>query len=269
MNTGVVAVNPRAAIALVLASVIGLVGYGWPLFLGGGTLAGEPQAGHAADAPYLFLVLLPLVVAVVLAELSSGGMDAKAVAMLGVLAAVGAALRALSPGTGGFEPTFFLVVLAGRVFGAGFGFALGAVTLVASALATGGVGPWLPFQLLGLAWTGLFAGLLPPASGRAERWLLAAYAAVASLAYGLLINLSFWPFSRSLPPELAFVPGGSVGENVGSYASFYLATSLGWDCVRVIVNATLILLVGRVLLTTLRRAARRAAFDAPVRFRDA
>ncbi len=37
----------------------------------------------------LFVVMLPLLAAVVLAELTAGGMDAKAVAMLGMLAAVG------------------------------------------------------------------------------------------------------------------------------------------------------------------------------------
>jgi len=241
---------------LLLASLVGVAGYGWPFLAG----PGSQVAGHSADAPYLFMLLLPLVVAVVLAELASGGMDAKAVAMLGVLAAAGTALRALSPGTGGFEPTFFLVVLAGRVFGAGFGFALGAVTILASALATGGVGPWMPYQMLGLAWAGALAGLLPAASGRAERLLLSAYVAVASLGYGVLLNLTFWPFSRSLPPEFAYVSEAGLATNVAHYVAFYGATSLGWDVVRAIVNIVLVCVAGRVVLATLRRAARRAAF---------
>ena len=43
---------------------------------------------HSGDAPVLFVVILPLLAAIVLAELTSGGMDAKSVAMLGMLAAV-------------------------------------------------------------------------------------------------------------------------------------------------------------------------------------
>ena len=43
---------------------------------------------------------------------------------------------------------FFLLILAGRVFGPGFGFVLGVTSLFASALMTAGVGPWLPFQML-------------------------------------------------------------------------------------------------------------------------
>jgi energy-coupling factor transport system substrate-specific component len=94
----------------------------------------------------------------VLAELADGGMDAKTVAMLGVLAAVGAALRPLGTGIAGFEPVFFLLVLAGRAYGPGFGFALGSITLFASALITAGVGPWLPFQMLGAGWVAAGAG---------------------------------------------------------------------------------------------------------------
>ena len=54
----------------------------------------------------------------------------------------------------------------GRVFGRGFGFVLGALTIFASSLITGGVGPWLPFQMLGAAWMGFGAGCLPRAAGR-------------------------------------------------------------------------------------------------------
>ena len=55
---------------------------------------------------------------------------------------MGAALRPLGAGTAGVELVFFLVILSGRVLGAGFGFVLGALTLFASALITSGVGPW-------------------------------------------------------------------------------------------------------------------------------
>ena len=150
-------------------SVAGLVAFCWPLLV-------SPDSGlaHGTDAPLVFALVLPLLLAVVLAEMSEGGMDVKAVAMLGVLAAIGAALRPLGAGTAGLETVFFLLVLGGRVFGAGFGFVLGATTLFASALVTGGVGPWLPFQMLGAAWVGWGAGMLPPLRGRAEVLMLAA-----------------------------------------------------------------------------------------------
>lgn len=260
----VVRLRPRSTLAIALVSAAGVVAFGWPLLA-------SPESGlaHGGDAPLVFALVLPLLLAVVLAEISEGGMDVKAVAMLGVLSAVGAALRPLGAGTAGLETVFFLLVLGGRVFGAGFGFVLGATTLFASALLTGGVGPWLPFQMLGAAWVGWGAGLLPRARGRAEVALLAAYGALAGLLYGLALNLSFWPFATGMTGELSFVPGAPVTENLHRFLVFSLATSLGWDLGRALTNAVLISVTGRAVLGALRRAARRAAFEEPVAFVEA
>jgi energy-coupling factor transport system substrate-specific component len=264
-------VRPRSAAALALVSVAGLAAFGWPLFiapestlLGGGT--GSASSAGSLQAPFLFVALLPLLLAVVLAELSEGGMDAKAVALLGVLAAVGAALRPLGGGAAGIEPMFFLLVLSGRVLGRGFGFVLGAVTLFASALLTGGVGPWLPFQMIAAAWVGFLAGCLPPARGRAELALLAGYGAVAGFLYGALMNMSFWPFVAGPESGIAFAAGAPLLENLQRFLAFTLATSFGFDIPRAIINVVLILVTGRAVLLALRRAARRAAFQAPVEF---
>jgi energy-coupling factor transport system substrate-specific component len=250
--------RPRSAVAVALTSVVGLVSFLWPLFVDAGA-----GLGHDRDAPWLFVLLLPMLLAIVLAEVSEGGLDAKAVALLGVLAAIGAVLRPLGGGATGAELIFFLLLIAGRVFGPAFGFLLGAVTLFASALLTAGVGPWLPFQMLGAAWVGLLAGLLPRASGRAELLMLAAYGLVSGLLYGVLLNMSFWPFATYLESSLSYVPGDPLSDNLARFAAFDLATSLGWDLLRGITNAILVLALGRPVLLALRRASRRAAFEAP------
>ncbi len=210
------------------------------------------------------MALVPLLVAIFFAELADGALDAKAVALLGVLAACGAALR-LPGGVAGFEPVFFLLIPAGRVLGRGFGFVLGAVTLFVSALLTGGVGPWLPFQMLGARGWGS-ARCLPPARGRRELVLLAAYGFVAGMLYGALLNLWFWPFGTSAGTAISFAPGAGLGTNVRRYAAFYVTTSLGWDLVRAVSLSGFVLLAGRPVLGALRRASRRAAFGAPIAF---
>lgn len=257
----VIALRPRSTVALALVSVAGLLAFGWPLFATAGS-----RLGQSADAPLVFALLIPLLLAVVLFEISEGGLDVKAVAILGVLSAIGAALRPLGAGTAGLETVFFLLVLGGRVFGPAFGFVLGSTTLFASALITGGVGPWLPYQMLGAAWVGLGAGLLPPVRGRGEIALLAAYGAVAGLAYGVALNFSFWPFATGLAGDLSFVPGAAPWENLRRFAVFSLATSIWWDVGRAITNVTLIALTGHAVLATLRRAARRAAFGVQATF---
>lgn len=259
----VVQLRPRAWILLLAASALGLVAFCWPLLA---TPRGTENLAHAGDAPWVFVLLVPLLLAVVVSELAEGLIDAKAVALLGVLAACGAALRLPGGGAAGFEPVFFLLVPAGRVLGRGLGFVLGAFTLFASALLTGGVGPWLPFQMFGAAWIGFFAGCLPPARGRAEIALLAGYAAVASLAYGLLLNLWFWPFVAGGDTAISFVPGAPLAENLRRFWAFHLATSLGFDIPRAVFTATFVVVAGRPVLGALRRATRRAAFGAPVEF---
>ncbi|MBA2699728.1 MAG: ECF transporter S component [Nocardioidaceae bacterium] len=246
----------RSAVVLAAVSLIGLVAYSWPFFVDPGAAL---DTSHSGDAPWFFVVLLPLLAAVVVAELSSGGMDAKAVAMLGMLAAVGAALRALGPGAAGLEPSFIVILLGGRVFGRGFGFVLGALTIFAGGIVTGGVGPWLPFQMFAAGWVGLFAGMLPRWRGRAEVAALAAYGVVAGLAYGALLNLWFWPFA-AYSPEVTYVAGDAFGANLHRYLVFWATTSLGWDVPRGVLTATTLVLVGRPVLGALRRTARRANF---------
>ncbi len=130
------------------------------------------------------------------------------------------------------------------------------LTLFASALLTGGVGPWLPFQMLCAAWVGFLAGCLPRATGRRELWMLATYGAVAGLVYGLIMDMWFWPFGTA-GTELHFVPGASVAENLRRFWAFHLASALGFDIPRALGNALLVLIVGTPVLAALRRAARR------------
>jgi energy-coupling factor transport system substrate-specific component len=252
----------RSRPIVAMASFIGFVAFLWPFVVAPG------KFGDTSMAPLMFGALLVLVLAIVFAEIASGGIDAKAIAMLGVLSAIGAALRPLGAGTAGVEMVFFILVIAGRVFGPGFGFVLGCTTLFASALITGGVGPWMPYQMFGCAWVGLFAGLLPPATGRREVFMLALYGAFSGYLFGFMLNLSFWPFYLDPQSSIAYVPGGSLAVNVHRYLIFDATTSLGWDTGRAITNFVLILLVGSAMLATFRRAARRAAFEAPVRFED-
>jgi energy-coupling factor transport system substrate-specific component len=212
------------------------------------------------------VAVIPLLLFATLGELSSGGMDVKSVALLGVLAACGAALRLPSGGTAGFEPVFFLLFPAGYVLGRQFGFLLGALTIFASSLVTAGVGPWLPFQMLAAAWLGYGAGCLPRLEGWRGRAVLAAYAAVGCLLYGTLLNLWFWPFGAGASTTVSFEPGAGAWANLHRFMAFDLTTSLGFDIPRAVLNATLVLVAGRPVMAALRRASRRAAFAAPVEF---
>lgn len=258
MSTRAVRIAPRSVVVLAFASAAGLMMLCWPLLL-------RVPDGSRVDPPFLFVLLLPVVIAVVLAELSEGGLDSRVLAILGVLSAINAILRGISPGLAGVELTFFLLVLAGRVFGPGFGFVLGCTSLFASALLTAGVGPWMPYQMLCAAWVGMGAGLLPRHfTGRAEIAMLAGYAVLSSYLFGLLMNLSSWPFLLGIQVEghegsLSYVANAPVLENLHRFLVYTLLTSTGgWDTIRAITTAVAVVVIGPAILATLRRASRRA-----------
>lgn len=246
-------------VAMTLTSIVGIIAFAWPLLA-------DPAAAvmaHSADAPWIFAVLMPFLIAVVLTQLADGTMGPKSIALLGVLSAVVCVLRPLGAGTIGIEPMWVVLVLGGRALGPGFGFALGALSMAASALFTGGIGPWLPFQMIAAAWVGLGAGLIPaPRDGRwREIAATAAYAGVGTFTFGLLMNLWLWPFTSGIDSAIAFVPGAPISVNLAHWIAYSIATSLAFDIPRALITIALVFLLGRPVLATLRRAARRAVFD--------
>ncbi|MGC8872948.1 MAG: ECF transporter S component [Chloroflexia bacterium] len=250
----------RTALAswiVALASLTGLVAFFYPFFARTAQETGAGFLAHAADAPVVTLLCL----IAILAGMESRALGAKQVALLGVLAAIGAVLRPLSGYS--FSPVFLLPILAGYVCGPSFGFLLGALTLLVSALLTSGVGPWLPYQMLTTGWVGMLAGWLPDLRRHpwAEVAVLAAYALLLGLFFGAVMNLWFWPYLGVGPSSaMLWQPGLPLREAVLRYARFYLATSLLWDLGRGVGNAVLILVAGRPILRLLRRFTRRFTF---------
>ena len=184
-------------------------------------------------------------------------------------------LRSLGAGLAGVELVFFLLILAGRVMGPAFGFVLGVTSLFASALLTSGVGPWLPYQMMCSAWIGLGAGLLPRRTGsrawrgRREIAMLVVYGVVCAYGFGLLMNLSSWPYAVGIAVpghegSLSYVAGAPVWDNLRTFGVYTLLTSTGsWDTGRAVTNSLALVLLGPAILGTLRRAARRSAVVAP------
>ncbi len=252
-----------------LASLVGLGAFVYPFFVP----QLQPSAGpaHAIDSPLLLGLVGGLsLIALLLETQGDAASDAKMIALLGVLVGVNAALSFLEtaiPGPGGFSPVFFLIILGGYVYGARFGFLLGALTLFVSALVTGGIGPWLPYRMLVAGWIGLTS----PVVKGPVRWFhaedtawevlcLSVLGSIWGLLFGALMNLWFWPFASG-PVEQHWQAGISLAQGIRRFLAFYVATSLIWDLARVIGIVGMLWLFGRPTLRTLRRFARRFAFE--------
>ncbi len=259
--------HPPSAIRhlpVVLASLVGLVAFLWP-FWSPVTQGQSEFSQHAQDAPLVTALIVGLCVLVTLADRAQM-LNSKSVALLGVLCALNAALRLVShffPMPGGFTLVFVLIILVGYVFGARMGFLMGTFSLLASALITGGVGPWLPFQMIASAWIGMTAGWLPKrqtSNVKRQVWMLAVFGFVWGMLFGAIMNLYFWPFVAGDPSQYYQV-GLGLGQVLKRYATFYVVTSLWYDAARAVGNAVLIVALGPAIIKTLERFRRRLSFE--------
>ncbi|HSP53110.1 MAG TPA: ECF transporter S component [Cryobacterium sp.] len=231
-------------------SVLAAAGFAWPFFA-----SALPEHARTA-APIVAFALVPALIVALALTLDREMYTAKTVALLGVLSAVGAAVRIAGTGVGGVEAVFILLILAGRAYGARFGFLLGLLTIAVSSVLWGGFGPWTPFQMFACGWVGAGAALLPRIrSARLEIAGLVAYGIAASYLFGLVMNLWFWPFAVGSGTDISYAADAPLGENLASFALYTLVTStLTWDTVRAITTTVGIVLVGPAALAALRRA---------------
>jgi energy-coupling factor transport system substrate-specific component len=258
-----------STILVVLASLSGLIALIYPLVIPLLPVPAGAELSRNVATPLVFTVVAVLSLGTVIAELAGGSPShpnaAKVAALLGALVAIDACLR-LVPSLGGASPIFMLIIITGAVFGARLGFLVGSLTLLLSAFLTGGIGPWLPYQMLGAGWVGLGAGFLPGRGASGSRVLtLAVYGIVSAIFYGVMINLYSWPFAAPDVEQAAglfWSPGLSFGETLDRYARFYLVTSLSHDAFRAAGNAILILLLGGSIIRALDRARLRFSWQA-------
>ena len=232
-------------------SLLAAAGFAWPL-----VVSAVPAEAQAA-VPIVAFALVPAVIVALMLVLDQEMHTAKTVALLGVLSAVGAAVRIAGTGVGGVEAVFILLILAGRVYGARFGFLLGLLTIAVSSVLWGGFGPWTPFQMFACGWVGAGAGLLPRriSSRRLEIAALVGYGIVASYLFGLVMNLWFWPFAVGTGTDISYAADAPFGQNLASFGLYSLVTStLTWDTVRALTTTAGLILVGPAALAALRRA---------------
>ncbi|CAN2200837.1 ECF transporter, substrate-specific component [Candidatus Nanopelagicaceae bacterium] len=243
--------------ALIATSFVGLLGFTWPFY----------GPSESSTTQWIFLAAVPLALFLLFISVSNENLDTKSIALLAVLSALIAALRPLGTGAVGIEPMWFILILASRVFGASFGFLLGAISMLLSALITGGVGPWLAYQCFAAGWIGMGAGLLPKKVGsRLEIAMLILYGIFAAEFFGIAMDLQFWPWTLGSDTQLSYIPGGAISENLDRFFSYHFLSALAWDIPRAITTSILIAIAGVPVLRALRRAYSKAAFLTPVEF---
>jgi energy-coupling factor transport system substrate-specific component len=154
------------------------------------------------NAAMLILVGLLTLFAILLLLFEKGKADERLIAIIATLGALAAVARILFAAIPNVQPTTFLVMISGYVFGVRSGFLVGVTAALFSNFYLGH-GPWTLWQMLGWGLAGAFAGALRKLmearhadhvllATRGKRWLFAICCMVWGYLFGWIMNL--WVF---------------------------------------------------------------------------
>lgn len=169
-------------------------------------------------------------------------LDAKLLALIALLAALAGVSRVPFAIIPGLQPTTFLVILSGAVYGSGIGFSVGVLgTLISNCFL--GHGPWTAFQAFGWGVCGASAGVLSRFVPPKNRLVYAVFGFVWGFLFSWIVNLWHW---------MTFVDPLSFSTFVAVNLS-----SLWFDLNHAVGNAFFIFLFGPEIVSILLRFKKR------------
>lgn len=128
-------------------------------------------------------IMLPMFARFEMREI--GGREIVMLAMLAAIAAVG---RVPFAGLPSVQPTTFVIIMVGLVFGAESGFLVGAVAAIVSNIFLG-QGPWTPWQMYAWGMIGMTAGLLRNTWWMSKLWGKCLFGFVWGYLFGWFMNM--------------------------------------------------------------------------------
>jgi Squalene-hopene cyclase C-terminal domain/Prenyltransferase and squalene oxidase repeat len=169
--------------------------------------------------------------------------SAKVVALVATLAALAVVGRIAFAAFPNVKPTTDIVLFSGLAIGAAPGFAVGAITGLASNVFFG-QGPWTPWQMAAWGLVGVAGGLIGRLlKGREPARLpLAIVCALAGFGYGALLDFYQWTLSAT--------------HNLASYVAV-AGTSFPYNLAHAVGNFVFALAMGPAFVRALRRYRRR------------
>ena len=149
-------------------------------------------------APYLnknwgasATVIIMVAILIYLIRFERNGFFAKEIAIISSLSAFAALSRIPFVVIPNVQPSTFIVIMAGYVFGPQTGFLVGVFTTLVSNIFLGH-GPWTPWQMLAWGLAGVSAGLLAKIMPRLGRIGLSIFCGLWGLIFGLILNFYQW-----------------------------------------------------------------------------
>lgn len=140
---------------------------------------------------YLLLsfVLIAMTMIPFFARFEVRKITSREIVILAILAAIAAVSRVPFAPLPSVQPTSFVIIITGLVFGAESGFIVGAVAAIVSNIFLG-QGPWTPWQMYAWGMIGMTAGLLRNTWWMKQMWGKLLFGFVWGYLFGWFMN--FW-----------------------------------------------------------------------------
>jgi energy-coupling factor transport system substrate-specific component len=156
--------------------------------------------------------------------------SSRTVALVATLAALATLGRVAFAAVPDVKPTTDIVLLAGFALGAAPGFAVGAVSALASNIFFG-QGPWTPWQMLAWGLCGIAGGLVARPGWRIPRVPMALICAAAGFGYGFVLDFYTWIYAgQHTLAQYLFIEGEAfpfnLAQAIGNFL-FYMAFGPG------------------------------------------
>lgn len=199
------------------------------------------------DGHYLLISFAVVTVSILflLFRFEQRKVEARELVLLAVLAAIASVARIPFASIPSVQPTTFVIIMSGFVFGAESGFMIGAVAALASNMILG-QGPWTPWQMAAWGLVGFTAGLLRHTRLMKHQVGRVVFGVVWGFLFGWIMNLwGFFAFTQvGNPITLKTVVG-------------YFAGSALFDTFHALSNAFFLLMFGKSWIKMLERIKRK------------
>ncbi|WP_071458888.1 ECF transporter S component [Bacillus massilinigeriensis] len=176
-----------------------------------------------------------------LVRFESRKMEVGELVIIAVIAAIASVGRIPFAGIPGAQPTTFVIIVSGVVFGAETGFMVGGVAALASNMVLG-QGPWTPWQMAVWGLIGIISGLLRNRRFMQNKWGRILFGAVCGYFFGAIMNI--WGL---------YAAGGPAGTLSTKMVLSYFGASLLFDSFHAISNALFLLVFGDIFIKILTR----------------
>jgi energy-coupling factor transport system substrate-specific component len=165
--------------------------------------------------------------------------------LLAVLASIAAVARIPFASIPSVQPTTFMIMMSGFVFGAESGFMIGAVAALASNMVLG-QGPWTPWQMAAWGLVGLTAGMLQNTRVMTNKWGRILFGLVWGFLFGWIMNL--WGM-------IGMIQSGTPFNMKAIF--LYFSASAVFDSMHSVSNVIFLLAFGEIWIKILRRFKRK------------